>query len=101
MKDLGEGVSAVGLVGLGPEEAKELVPCDEPIGSGDDQVGENCNPLGSGEDREKFLAFGAFIALPFLDRSRPGSISRRALIVLAGLVAAAWLFFTWYGAKVA
>lgn len=48
-----------------------------------------------------FIAFMAFLALPFLDRSPPGSRGRVAALLVAALVLAAWVFFTIYGARVA
>ena len=48
-----------------------------------------------------FVVFSAFLALPFLERSREDRGRRWAVPVIAGLVVLAWFLLTIYGARVA
>lgn len=48
-----------------------------------------------------FLAFSAFLALPFLDRSRQGRRRRWLVAGIAFMVLVAWVVLTIYGARVA
>lgn len=48
-----------------------------------------------------FLAVSAFVLLPFVDRTKPGSLGRRLVLAGAALLIIAWLLLTAYGARVA
>lgn len=48
-----------------------------------------------------FLGVSAFVLLPFIDRTRPGSLGRRLSLAVAILLAVGWLLLTVYGAGVA
>jgi quinol-cytochrome oxidoreductase complex cytochrome b subunit len=47
------------------------------------------------------LGFLVLLGLPFLDRTRPGSRGHRLVLLLAALLFLAWLFFSFYGGRVA
>jgi quinol-cytochrome oxidoreductase complex cytochrome b subunit len=47
-----------------------------------------------------FIAFAAFVAVPFLDRSQPGTRLHRVVLWLGFLVFVLWVALTFYGAGV-